>query len=304
MNKEFVFMAFAKGSESTEGNFKRYIGVAPVTVLAVNPNKKELESIYNREIDYDIEYLNTTTIEDAEVPQVRIDFLVKTSTKEEVIQRVTFYITRSARFNKDKTKVQIIDKYGRTAWATIDELKNKKIPVYKNGQEANIDKDFRAAYIGEENLTNFIKAYLNIPNVMKYINGTWVMTDNPEDCEARLEHIENYFKGDYSELKEIITFQPNNKVKVLFGIKATDEGKMRQVVYTDMFLKNNISNFDKLAKDVQDRQAAGAYKNTEFEVVPFKEYSITPTTFTAEMTATQVSDLPFDVNTSETNWFN
>ncbi|MDQ9822852.1 hypothetical protein RFZ44_05690, partial [Acinetobacter sp. 163] len=74
---------------------------------------------------------------------------------------------------------------------------------------------------GEEELTKFIKAYLNIPNVMKYVNNTWVMVDNPEDCEARLEHIEDYFKGNFKELREVIALQPNNRVKVLFGVKTT-----------------------------------------------------------------------------------
>ena len=41
-------MAFATGKESTEGGVvKRYVGVAPVFVIAVNPDKKTLESIYN-----------------------------------------------------------------------------------------------------------------------------------------------------------------------------------------------------------------------------------------------------------------
>ncbi len=30
---------------------------------------------------------------------------------------------------------------------------------------------------------------------MKYVNNTWVMVDKPEDCEARLESIDEYFKG-------------------------------------------------------------------------------------------------------------
>ncbi len=46
-----AFMAFASGKESTEGNeIKKYTGIAPVYVLAVNPNKEELESIYGTTI--------------------------------------------------------------------------------------------------------------------------------------------------------------------------------------------------------------------------------------------------------------
>ena len=41
-----VFMAFATGQESKEGgSVKRYIGVAPVFILGVNPSKEELEEL-------------------------------------------------------------------------------------------------------------------------------------------------------------------------------------------------------------------------------------------------------------------
>ena len=37
-------MAFAKGTESTEGtSIDRYTGVAPVTIVGFNPTKDELE---------------------------------------------------------------------------------------------------------------------------------------------------------------------------------------------------------------------------------------------------------------------
>ena len=49
MKTNYMFMAFAKGKESVEAApVKRYIGVAPVTVLAVNPTKAELEKIFYR----------------------------------------------------------------------------------------------------------------------------------------------------------------------------------------------------------------------------------------------------------------
>ena len=51
MSTGFNFMAVAAGRESTEGSaVKRYIGVAPVFVLTVNPSKEELEKIYGVEI--------------------------------------------------------------------------------------------------------------------------------------------------------------------------------------------------------------------------------------------------------------
>ena len=53
-----LFMAVAKGKVSSEGgDIKRYIGVAPVFVLAVNPTKSKLEEIYGTTIENDPVYV-------------------------------------------------------------------------------------------------------------------------------------------------------------------------------------------------------------------------------------------------------
>ena len=44
-----VFFAFGKAVESKESTpVKRYVGIAPVQIIAVNPTKEKLESIYNK----------------------------------------------------------------------------------------------------------------------------------------------------------------------------------------------------------------------------------------------------------------
>lgn len=289
-----VFMAFAKGSESTEGSVvKKYVGVAPVYVVGVNPSKAELEKLYNTQIENEPEYLSEVEVgEDKhKVKNVRIDFIVKTVPEKcngiEFITKLALFVRNEYRFNKDKSKVQIIDKYGRTAWVTVEQAKAHEIPVYKNGP-ANIDKDYRPAFVGEEELTNFIKTYLNIPNVMKYVNNTWVMNDNPEDSEARLESIAEYFKGNFKELRDVIALQPNNKVKLLFGVRNTDDGKQYQAVYNQMFLRNNTTDYSKLDADLQERKNNGAYPTTEFFVGDLKEYTVEATNFN-----TTPSETPF-----------
>jgi hypothetical protein len=297
-----TFMAFSKGTESKEGNeIVRYTGVAPVFVLAVNPSKEELEKLYNTQLENAPEYLGEIEVgEDKhKVKNVRLDFIVKTDAEKcngiEFVTKVAFFIRNEYRYNKDRTKVQVIDKYGRTAWVTIEQAKAHEIPMYKNGP-ANLDKDYRPAYHGEEELTGFIKAYLNIPNVMKYVNNTWVMVDKPEDCEARLESIADYFKGNFKELKEVIALQPNNKVKVLFGVRTTDDNKQYQAVYNQMFLKNNITDYSKLDADLQERKSAGAYPTTEFIIGDLKEYKVEATNFNTINTS---GDMPFDAPTGD-----
>lgn len=289
MKKNFSFMAFAAGKESSEGGaIKRYIGVAPVKVLATNPTKAELEALYNTTLEKDVEYIGTQDVEGKKVPYARIDFIVKTDAEKangiEMTTKVTYFIRKEYRFNRDQSKVQVIDKYGRTAWVTKEEANAHAIPEYKSGP-ANIDAGYRPAYVGEEDLTNFIKAYLNIPNVQRYIKDEkkWVMVDNPAECEARLDEIDKFFAGDFKGLKEIMSYQPNNKVKVLFGVRTADDGKQYQTAYTQMVLRNGVTDFSKLDADLQERKNNGSYPTTDFEVVPIHEYNVD---------STAVEDLP------------
>ena len=297
MKTNRLFMAFSAGKESTEGGeFKRYIGVAPVRVLAVNPTKSEQEKLYNTTLDKDPEYVGNVNVNGKDVQNVRISFVVRTDEEKcgiDMTTNVTFFLQNAPRMGAQSGKYQIIDKYGRTAWATEEDIKAKQIPVYSNGKPANIDADYRQAYVGEEELTNFIKNYLNIPNVQKYVDGEWKLVDNPSECEARLDKIADYFKGNFAELKSIISLQPNNKIKVMFGVRTSEDGKEYQAVYTRMTLKNGVSDYSRLDKDLQEAKQNGAYSTTEFSVCPIKEYKIE---------ATPVDDLP--TAPAANPWFN
>jgi hypothetical protein len=176
---------------------------------------------------------------------------------------------------------------------TKEQANAHEIPVYGNGKPANIDKDYRPAYVGEEPLTNFIRTYLNIPNVQRYVNGEWVLVDNPAECEARLDGIEKFFAGDFKELKEIMSYQPNNKVKVMFGVRTSDDGKEYQAVYTEMVLRPAATDLSRLDKDLKERKNAGAYSNVDFSVEPIHEWVITPTS---------VEDLPV-ATAAPQGWF-
>ena len=156
----------------------------------------------------------------------------------------------------------------------MEDAKNHVIPQYSNGP-ANISKNYRPAYTGEEDLTTFLQTYLNIGSVMDYKNGTWEMKENPSEYECRLEHIADYFSGNVSELRDALKLMPNNKVKLLYGVRTSDEGKQYQSIYSQMVLRNGSMKYEKLAKDVAERKQAGAYPTTEFEVCELKEYNVT-----------------------------
>ena len=295
-------MAIAKGKESTEATgYKRYIGVGAAFVKAVNPNKKEMEALYGREQENEPEYVGTVERDGKDIPNVRISFITNPDPEkygEGILIPHTYFLRREYRYNSDKTKVQVIDKYGRTAWVTIEQAKNHEIPMYSNGP-ANLDKDYRPAFVGEEELTQFLINYLNIPNVMKYdrANNKWYLVDNPQDSECRLDEIEKYFKSDFTELRSAIALQPTNKVKILYGVRTSDDNKQYQTTYTRMTLKNSVTDYSKLDADVMEmksRSTSASVAQTEYRVDDFQEYKVEATPITESTATTESSDLPFD----------
>ena len=306
-------MAISKGNASKEAQeFKRFIGVCPVFVKAVNPNKAEHEKLFNTTLEEAPIYVQDK--EDAEgnsYKNVRISVVMQPDVKkigfEMPLVTMPLFVTNQKQFGAKSGKYQVVDKYGRFAWATEAEISAKEIPTYSNGKKADISNDYRIAFVGEEDLTAFIKAFLCIPNITKWDNDEKCMVpDNgvkPEDCECRLEveSFEKLFKGDFSEIKEILGFQPNNKVKVCLGVRTdANSGKLFQSVYTKKFISNAATNYSSLDKALQADIAYATTHNkalsTEYSAKAVHEYSVTPTTFTASESSevTPSSDMPFD----------
>lgn len=287
-------MAFAKGKETKESSFKRYIGIAPFRVVALNPTKEELSKIYGREVTKDQEYLSKTEVNGVSVDRTRLTFVMQCTLEgfEDLYVNASYLLQNAPTVGSTSGKTQIMDVYGRTAWATKDELDNKAIPQYASGP-ANISPDYRVTYRGEENLTVFLQKLLQIPSVTKFVNGAPAgLIDNLEDAYSRLENVGDYFKGDITELKDILSYQPNNKVKLLIGLQTDNNNNTYMVVFTDYPMLAGSTNYAKLQAAVEAAQAAGRYANTIFEFVDFKEYVATPTNF-SNSTETKTPDNPW-----------
>lgn len=298
-------MAIAKGQQSFESAPRTlYTGIGAVKVLAVNPTKAELEKIYGHEMEKEPEYLSETEVAlpdgtKKKYPSVRITFVCQTSPDKnngiDTIVHHTIFLQKRYRKGTQSQKCQIIDSYGRTAWATADEIKAKQIPQYSTGP-ASVAADYRPAYYGEEALTLFIKNLLNIPNVQSYVNGSWV--DNPkvnkEDCLVRLDEIDNYFQGNFKELKEVISYQPDNHIKICFGVRTTDDGRTFQTTYDGMTFKSAVTDYAKLDAEIQTRKLNGGLSNSEFDATDLHEYVVTPTdtnTLTAAASSTLLDEV-------------
>ena len=304
-------MAISKGNASKEAQeFKRYIGVCPVFVKAVNPNKAEHEKLFNTTLEEAPVYVQDKEDNNGNsYKNVRISLVLQPDVEkigfEMPLVTMPLFITNQKQFGANSGKYQVVDKYGRFAWATEAEISAKEIPTYSNGKKADVSNDYRIAYVGEEDLTNFIRVFLCIPSITKWDNNEKCMVPNtdvkPEECECRLdvESIEKFFKGDFSEIKEILGFQPNNKIKVCLGVRTDmNSGKLFQSVYTKKFMSNASTNYNSLDKALQaDIAYASEHNktlNTEYSAEAVHEYSVTPTTFSAPSEAAPSDDMPFD----------
>lgn len=300
-NIGFIFMAFGKAVESKEGgSIKRYVGASPVYVLAVNPTKEERNKLLNAEIDSEPEYLREKEVDGKNVSQAMVTFYVKPDVEGDIIIPMTFFVDKSYRYNRDKTKVQVIDKYGYSAWATPEDLKNKAALKSSTGKALRITTEYRPAYNGEIQLIEFIKSYLNFDEALSYVNGEWVKNPkvvNMEECECSLD-MDKLFKGDFSELNEVPKLMPKNKVKVMFGVRTTEDGKQYQAVYTNKVLRNGARDYSEIDKDLQERKNAGAFSNMEYDTNPFREYTVEATDFNNSAS----SDMPFPKAEESSPW--
>lgn len=310
-------MAFAVGSESKEVESSRLIGIAAAGVLGVNPTREEKNKILNQSFSTEeIKYVGETQVKDKDgndinVPQIRIDILMKTDPEIacnsglEKTFTVPFFIAKSAQysFKNGVTKMQVIDKYGRDDWATLDEVKNKVIPqhIIQNGPRAGqtfskICADYRPAYIGEVELVKFIIALINIPRPDAW-NAEKSMYEMKTDAkelaksEAMLDNIKSYFEGNVSEVKKIVNFQPKNRVKLLLGVRTAQNGAQYQAVYTAMPLKLSVTNYKPWEDALKADKNAGRHPNVEYKVCNLMEFKAQATDYSKE--ETKVNDDPF-----------
>ena len=233
INFSKAFLAIGKTQESKEAgesSFKRYVGLGSTYVKGVQPTKKEIDEFFGFESQAEPEYVKDTD----NGKEVHITFLLQTDPEAnngiELKSRAMFTLRLTPDYNRDQTKVRVIDQYGNYTWANVEDAKAGKALIGANGNPQKIDTKYRMACVGECDLVAFLKKYLWVQDAFNYVNGTWMKKEDADDYKFALENIKDYFKGDFKELKEALALQPNNKVKLLYGIRTTDEGKQYQAV--------------------------------------------------------------------------
>lgn len=272
---------------------KKYIGVALIKIVAVNPDNAKLKTFgWNIADDApEPEYSKEVVKDDGTAEKrSRIRFMVQIQDlPDKPVIPLDFWIRPEPYFNKDKSKAKIIDAFGRTAWGTKEEVKAGKIPTYSSGP-ANIAAKYALCHMGEEELIQFLLKYLNVTPLQVFQNGAFVPSKNPG--KLTIDDWQKLCNGDASEIVEYVALQPDNCVKVIFGVQEGEDNKSYQTFVKNSFIGNgstpdkNSGEYSRARKVIDKlKEEETAYKNTHpdyattvlYDARPIREWSVAPT---------------------------
>jgi len=225
----------------TGGGIPLYTGIAPVRVVAVNPNLGELASVgvnLKNEPTYDVSMGDKTGKIVFWIHNEQFGF----STRFDIL------VGNQHRAESSTGKFQITNKYGQVTWATDPD----SAPDWfkKDG--------VRRMYPGEETLINFIKAWANIPN----------------EGECSFDTIDDIVKGNVEELKSLVTALKDNKLRVLLGVKDAKY----QSVYTRHFGRLKPQRDQLFVRALNDSYGEfNAEYNDDLKLQPYAEEVVAPT---------------------------
>jgi len=241
--------------EVTGGGIPLFTGIAPVRVVAVNPNLGELASIgvnMKTEPNYEVDMGDKTG---------KIVFWVHND-EHNFSTRLEILVGKEHRKESSTGKYQITNKYGQVTWATSPDQTQD---WFKN-------EGVRRMYPGEEILINFVKAWANIPN----------------DGECAFDTIDDIVNLKVEELKSLITSLKDNKLRVLLGVKDDKY----QSVYTRHFGRLKPKRDALFVKALNDSYGEfNAAYNEDLQLQPYAAEIIAPTAEAAVTTPEPSTDI-------------
>ena len=280
-------------------DIKKYIGVASVNIVAVNPNNETLRK-FGWNLPEDAEEPNyISTRQDANgktVTSACIRLLAQIQDfDEKPIISLNFWVRPEMLVNKEGTKCKIIDQYGRTAWATKEEVSKKEVPTYSNGNKANISAPYKMCHMGEEELVSFLLKYLNVTPFQMFdrVKNSWVPTKNPG--KLTIDDWKGLCNANVKEIVEYLACQPDNRVKVILGVRSSEDNKTYQTFLNSKFIGNGVR-FDlttgeyAVARKAIDDYVSYHGEGTLFSAAPVKEWKEMATQVNESKPATMFDD--------------
>ena len=191
------------------------VGLFEARVIAINPTAEEFKDVLDIDLPEDskvTEYLGTSRDGNT---FLRIDIWLEEAKKKDKF-KVTFFLEDKERENKDGSKKQYINNIGKCAWADDP----------NNLSEWFAKRDYRVAFVGEEELYEFLRTWLGDLDYTK------------ESTVLQLEW-KKLMKGNLKDLKEQVNgaYCVNVAALATITVKQKDgENKEYQSIYNKAFL--------------------------------------------------------------------
>lgn len=178
--------------ERKEGGseFPKKVGLFEASVIAINPTIEQYKDILGIELKEDskaTEYLGESRDGNS---TVRISVWLK-DVKSEQNFNVSYYIEDKERENKDGTKKQYINQLGMCSWAADED----GLAQWFRGAPGN-QKDYRVAYVGEEEFYEFLRNWLCELDYSK--SDTTLSVDFKKLIRGNMKELTSQIDGEYS----------------------------------------------------------------------------------------------------------
>lgn len=246
----------AKREKTQLPEFVKKVGLFEGRVIAINPTAEEYKELFEIELKEDsktVEYLGESKEDNT---YLRVDvWFEDIKTKDKF--RSSFFLENKIRENKDLTKKQYINNVGSCSWA--DDPNN--LPEWFSA------RDYRVAYVGEEELYNFLRVWLS---ELDYRNA---------ETTLQLDW-KKLMKGNVKDLKDQIGGEWCTNVGVLATINVREkdgETKEYQNVYNKAFLyPGSVKNF-RLVDYMNPSVVTALAKKKSKELKPHERFVLTVT---------------------------
>jgi hypothetical protein len=245
------------GKKREQGEYVKKVGLFAANVIAVNPTEKEYKDILGMELKEDSKAAEYLGERDGNT-MLRIDFWLENTKKnadgeKDRPVKVTFFLEDKGRLSKDENKKQYINAIGSCAWAEDE----NSLPEWFT------KRDYREAYAGEEDLFEFMRAWLN-------------KLDYREAETTLALNWKKLMKGDVKEIREQINGEWAGEVGCMATIstKTAEDGEIKeyQGVYNRGFFPiYTFKHFRVVDYDNEDVQKALKDKPTK-DLKPYERF--------------------------------
>lgn len=209
-----------------------WTGVAAMRIVAINPTQDEMKSMgmnANKEPEY-------KTQSDKGHTKFRIDLYLYND-QYKIKAKLSIWLEAAQRVSKGGA-TQFINNKGQFAYPKKGETEIKYDWFSTDG--------IRPAWIGEDTLIDFTKAWLNV--------------DFNSNCSY--DTIAKMVEGDLTELNAYWKQFKNNEIRVLLGVVEKD-GKHYQAVYSKYFGRYTQLDFSGFKKALEGEY--GAFKDADYQ---------------------------------------